>query len=72
MEYDNIETFINDCLKSIATNNLEMKRQSIQEQITILDQGETSDPGKYKSLLEELNRINSEIGRRHTGKEGSP
>jgi len=71
MEYDNIETFIKDCLSSIKAKQLDMKRQEIQDQLAKIEQAEIFDADRHKSLIKELEMINLEVGRRHTGKEGS-
>jgi len=58
MEYDNIDTFISDCLNQVAKGILEKQRQEIQKEITTMDRDGITDPDKYKSLLNELQQLN--------------
>jgi DNA primase len=61
MEYDNIDTFISDCLDQVARNSLEKQRQEIQNEITAMDREGISDPAKYKSLLKDLQQLNRRL-----------
>lgn len=61
MEYDNIDTFISDCLDQIGGNYLEEQRQELQREITTIDKEGISDPDRYRSLLKELQQLNQKV-----------
>lgn len=61
MEYDNIDTFISDCLDQIGGNYLEEQRQELQREITTMDKEGISDPDRYRSLLKELQQLNQKV-----------
>ena len=61
MEYDNIDTFISDCLDQIRGNYLEEQRQELQREITTMDKEGISDPDRYRSLLKELQQLNQKV-----------
>jgi DNA primase len=61
MEYDNIDTFISDCLDQVARNALEKHRQEIQNELTAMDREGIPDPETYKSLLKELQQLNRRL-----------
>ncbi|HCS73830.1 MAG TPA: hypothetical protein DIW17_08140, partial [Clostridiales bacterium] len=61
MEYDNIDTFLSDCLNNVAKGIIERQRQELQSEITIMDREGIEDPDKYKSLLKELQQLNHKL-----------
>lgn len=71
VEYDNVDTFLADCLKQVARGILEKKRQEMQNEITLMDQEGIQDPDKYKSLLKELQQLNHKLSSYEFGKEGN-
>lgn len=61
MEYDNIDTFLTDCLNQVARGILEKQRQEMQDEITAMEQEGISDPDRYTSLLKEMQQINLKL-----------
>ena len=70
MEYDNIDTFLSDCLNKVSRGILEKQRQEIQNKISSMDQEGIVDPDKYIYLLKELQQLNHKLSTR-IGKEGN-
>lgn len=61
LEYDNIDTFLEDCLDQVSMGILEKQRQEMQSEINAMDQEGISDPDRYKSLLEEIQKLNHRL-----------
>ena len=61
LEYDNIDTFLEDCLNQVSMGILEQQRQEIQNAINTMDQEGISDPDRYKSLLKEIQQLNHRL-----------
>jgi DNA primase len=58
MEYDNIDTFISDCLDQVKRYRLIKQREEIQNEISGMERNGISDPGRYKILLQQLEDLN--------------
>ena len=70
IEYDNIDTFLSDCLNKVSNGIIEKQRQEIQSEISMMDQEGIVDPDKYIYLLKELQQLNHKLST-SIGKEGN-
>jgi hypothetical protein len=61
MEYDNIDTFLADCLNQVAKGILEQQRQELQNEISTMEQEGIPDPDRYTTLLKEMQQINHKL-----------
>ncbi len=61
MEYDNIDTFISDCLEQVERRRLEKQREEIRNEVTGMDQDGIHDPVRYKMLLQQLEVLNRKV-----------
>jgi len=61
LEYDNIDTYLTDCLNQVEMGILTKKRQEIKNEINTMDREGISDPVRYKSLLKEMEELNHRL-----------
>jgi DNA primase len=61
MEYDNIDTFLSDCLYQVEKGILDKQRQEMLDEIAAMEQKGKTDSDKYKTLLKELHQLNHRL-----------
>lgn len=62
MEYDNIDSFISDCIDQVVIYQNNKKRDEIYKEIADIEQG-VGSPDKYRMLLKELEELNKQTSK---------